>query len=181
MDTPLVNGTAYPTSTVKPSAYRFQVLSAGNDRTWNLGLYYAAVPPAEHSEGRRGKGPQHLHRGVHGVRRFRTWCAPVTWTTTASATEAPRRPPGCFPNPAGPILATCATASQFGGGGLVQGDIVSAGFDHVTGLPLQKGKPCWPTDLAHRWPGGRSARSRPPPVRPSSRSAPREACCPARW
>lgn len=41
MDTPLVNGTAYPSLTVDPAAYRFQLLSAGNDRTWNLGLYVA--------------------------------------------------------------------------------------------------------------------------------------------
>jgi FtsP/CotA-like multicopper oxidase with cupredoxin domain len=41
MDTPVVNGTAYPTMTVDPAAYRFQILSAGNDRTWNLGLYQA--------------------------------------------------------------------------------------------------------------------------------------------
>jgi FtsP/CotA-like multicopper oxidase with cupredoxin domain len=41
MDTPLINGTAYPTLTVDPAAYRFQILTAGNDRTWNLGLYVA--------------------------------------------------------------------------------------------------------------------------------------------
>ncbi len=41
MDTPIVNGTAYPSLTVAPAAYRFQVLIAGNDRTFNLGLYVA--------------------------------------------------------------------------------------------------------------------------------------------
>ncbi len=41
MDTPLVNGTAYPKLTVAPAAYRFQVLNAANDRTLNLGLYVA--------------------------------------------------------------------------------------------------------------------------------------------
>jgi FtsP/CotA-like multicopper oxidase with cupredoxin domain len=41
MDTPVINGTAYPTLTVDPTAYRFQTLIAGNDRTWNLGLYQA--------------------------------------------------------------------------------------------------------------------------------------------
>ena len=41
MDTPVVNGTAYPTLTVDPAAYRFQVLNAANDRTLNLGLYVA--------------------------------------------------------------------------------------------------------------------------------------------
>ena len=41
MDTPVVNGTAYPKMTVDPAAYRFQILVAGNDRTINLGLYVA--------------------------------------------------------------------------------------------------------------------------------------------
>ena len=41
MDTPLVNGAAYPSLTVDPAAYRFHVLNAGNDRTLNLGLYVA--------------------------------------------------------------------------------------------------------------------------------------------
>ncbi|MDD5370605.1 MAG: multicopper oxidase domain-containing protein [Anaerolineaceae bacterium] len=41
MDTPVVNGAAYPKLTVDPTAYRFQMLMAGNDRAWNLGLYVA--------------------------------------------------------------------------------------------------------------------------------------------
>jgi FtsP/CotA-like multicopper oxidase with cupredoxin domain len=41
MDTPLVNGTVYPTLTVSPQAYRFRILSAGNDRTLNLSLFVA--------------------------------------------------------------------------------------------------------------------------------------------
>ena len=41
MDTMVVNGTAYPSLTVDPTAYRFDVLSVGNDRTLNLGLYVA--------------------------------------------------------------------------------------------------------------------------------------------
>jgi FtsP/CotA-like multicopper oxidase with cupredoxin domain/transcriptional regulator CtsR len=41
MDTPLVNGTAYPNLTVEPKAYRFRILNAANDRFWNLQLYQA--------------------------------------------------------------------------------------------------------------------------------------------
>ena len=41
MDTPVVNGTAYPTLTVQPQAYRFRILNASNDRFINLGLYEA--------------------------------------------------------------------------------------------------------------------------------------------
>ena len=40
-DTPIVNGTAYPTTTVDPKAYRFRILNAANDRFWNLQWYVA--------------------------------------------------------------------------------------------------------------------------------------------
>ncbi|MFN8595077.1 MAG: multicopper oxidase domain-containing protein [Anaerolineae bacterium] len=40
-DTPLVNGAAYPTTTVDPKAYRFRILNAANDRFFNLSLYVA--------------------------------------------------------------------------------------------------------------------------------------------
>jgi FtsP/CotA-like multicopper oxidase with cupredoxin domain len=57
MDTPVVNGVAYPVLHVAPAAYRFQILAAGNDRSWNLSWFIAdstgkdvamlpAVPPA---------------------------------------------------------------------------------------------------------------------------------------
>jgi FtsP/CotA-like multicopper oxidase with cupredoxin domain len=42
MDTPLVNGTAYPYLTVQPRAYRFRILNVTNDRYVNLSLYEAA-------------------------------------------------------------------------------------------------------------------------------------------
>ena len=48
MDTPLVNGVAYPKLTVEPTAYRFRVLNACNDRMVNLQLYY--VDPAHPTE-----------------------------------------------------------------------------------------------------------------------------------
>jgi FtsP/CotA-like multicopper oxidase with cupredoxin domain len=41
MDTPVVNGTAYPFMQVGKKAYRFRILNASNDRTLNLQLYYA--------------------------------------------------------------------------------------------------------------------------------------------
>ena len=53
-DTPIVNGTAYPTTTVDPKSYRFRILNAANDRVWNLSWYVAdstgtevALNPAE--------------------------------------------------------------------------------------------------------------------------------------
>src|SRR5450759_619821 len=41
MDTPVVNGTAYPYVQVGPKTYRFRILNASNDRSLNLQLYYA--------------------------------------------------------------------------------------------------------------------------------------------
>jgi FtsP/CotA-like multicopper oxidase with cupredoxin domain len=40
-DTPVVNGTAYPTTTVDPKAYRFRILNGADDRSWNLSWYVA--------------------------------------------------------------------------------------------------------------------------------------------
>lgn len=42
MDTPVINGTAYPYLNVEPKAYRLRILNAANDRTLNLQLYQAA-------------------------------------------------------------------------------------------------------------------------------------------
>ena len=51
MDTPVVNGKAYPVMHVAPEAYRFQILSAGNDRSWNL-QWYVADPTVATPDGR---------------------------------------------------------------------------------------------------------------------------------
>ena len=40
-DTPVVNGTAYPTVTLDPASYRLRILNAANDRFWNLQWYVA--------------------------------------------------------------------------------------------------------------------------------------------
>ncbi len=41
MDTPVVNGTAYPVLSVEPKAYRFRILNAANDRFWSLSWFVA--------------------------------------------------------------------------------------------------------------------------------------------
>lgn len=46
-DTPLVNGTAYPKVSLTPSAYRWHILNAANDRWVNLGIYFAATAGPE--------------------------------------------------------------------------------------------------------------------------------------
>ncbi len=42
MDTPVVNGTAYPTVTVEPKPYRLRILNAAHDRFFNLSMFIAA-------------------------------------------------------------------------------------------------------------------------------------------
>jgi FtsP/CotA-like multicopper oxidase with cupredoxin domain len=51
MDTPVVNGKAYPVLHVAPEAYRFQILAASNDRSWNL-QWYLADPTVTTPDGR---------------------------------------------------------------------------------------------------------------------------------
>ena len=41
MDTPVINGAAYPYLQVAPRVYRFRILNGSNDRSYNLQLYYA--------------------------------------------------------------------------------------------------------------------------------------------
>ncbi len=41
MDTPVINGVAYPTMTVDPKPYRFRILSVANERTFNLSWFLA--------------------------------------------------------------------------------------------------------------------------------------------
>jgi FtsP/CotA-like multicopper oxidase with cupredoxin domain len=53
MDTPIVNGTAYPYLNVDRKAYRFRILNACNDRFLNLQLYFAD-PATISSDGRKG-------------------------------------------------------------------------------------------------------------------------------
>ncbi len=51
MDTPLVNGVAYPVLNVQPKAYRVRFLNGANDRYWNLSLW-VADPNAPTADGR---------------------------------------------------------------------------------------------------------------------------------
>jgi FtsP/CotA-like multicopper oxidase with cupredoxin domain/fibronectin type 3 domain-containing protein len=45
-DTPIVNGTAYPTVTLEPKTYRFRMLNAANDRFFNFQWYVADATTA---------------------------------------------------------------------------------------------------------------------------------------
>ncbi len=89
MDTPMVNGTAYPRLTLLRQPYRFRILNACNDRFLNLQLYYSdaggtevpmvpavfnsAYPPTWPTDGRAGgvpdpaaAGPSIIQIGTEG-------------------------------------------------------------------------------------------------------------------
>ena len=105
-DTPLVNGTAYPTLTVDPQAYRFRILNAANDRFFNLSLYKAV--------------------DATGTRAIATNLAPVPESTGVTCTEVLLNPaevaaalddPTIFPTPdpatAGPDWIQIGTEGGF--------------------------------------------------------------------
>jgi FtsP/CotA-like multicopper oxidase with cupredoxin domain len=54
MDTPVVNGIAYPVLNVEPKAYRVRFLNGANDRYWNLSLWVAdtTAPVTDTSTGK---------------------------------------------------------------------------------------------------------------------------------
>jgi len=55
MDTPVVNGKAYPTLSVPAGKVRFRILNAANDRFWNLSLW-TADPAVTYPTGYAGPG-----------------------------------------------------------------------------------------------------------------------------
>ncbi|MHB8859078.1 MAG: cupredoxin domain-containing protein [Thermoleophilia bacterium] len=97
MDTPLVNGTAYPYMQVGRKAYRFRILNASNDRFINLQMYYAksnsvdAVNPAT-----GGPSLQKASGEVNMVPADPNFGLPASWPTDSRDGGAPD------PNAAGP-------------------------------------------------------------------------------
>jgi FtsP/CotA-like multicopper oxidase with cupredoxin domain len=102
MDTPLVNGTAYPTMPVQRRAYRFRVLNACNDRTLNLSIFY--VDPKHPTEVKMVPAAPHAASDL-------TW--PATWPTDGRAGGVPD------PTTAGPDIIQIGTE-----GGLLPNPVV---------------------------------------------------------
>ena len=108
-DTPLVNGTVYPTVTVEPKSYRLRILNAANDRFFNLQFYKAV--------------------DANGVLCDSANAAPAAGGTGIACTEVPLNPAevaaaltdpaGVFPtpdtslNPAGPSWIQIGTEGGF--------------------------------------------------------------------
>src|SRR5579864_395354 len=112
MDTPVVNGKAYPVLHVAPEAYRFQILSAGNDRSWNL-QWYVADPTVVTPDGRTNtevKMVPAVQPGTASLTPLCTTLTPITNTTlfmglatavldaTGNPINGTGLPAGCWPN-----------------------------------------------------------------------------------
>jgi FtsP/CotA-like multicopper oxidase with cupredoxin domain len=99
MDTPIVNGVAYPNLTVEPHAYRFRILNAADDRALNLQLYVADTNFTI-ADGR-------INTEVKMVPAITTPGFPVDWLTDQQV--------GGVPDPAtrGPSLIQIGTEGGF--------------------------------------------------------------------
>ena len=92
MDTPLVNGVAYPYLKVGRKAYRFRILNASNDRTLNLQLYYAkSNAPMWNANGTLNSANAGEVPMVAGGRRHRPARDAGRPTAVTAACRAPRR------------------------------------------------------------------------------------------
>ncbi len=116
MDTPMVNGTVYPYLKVQPKAYRFRILNASNDRTWNLQIYYAKSNTPDALDGSGNPTLQTASGEVSMTAAVPhpndpTW--PATWPTDGRTGGVPD------PNTAGPDMIQIGTE-----GGLLPNPVV---------------------------------------------------------
>ena len=118
-DTPLVNGTAYPSTTVEAGAYRVHLLNASNDRVWNLSLYYATTAAGVVCKG-------------SAVADLST-CTEVAMLPASAHTAAS-------------TLPSCATVTPLAGAGLAIADTTGGAPINGTGLPSLCWPSTWPTD-----------------------------------
>ncbi|MBI4791281.1 MAG: multicopper oxidase domain-containing protein [Deltaproteobacteria bacterium] len=113
MDTPTVNGTAYPVLNVDPKPYRFRVLNAAHDRFFNLQMYIADnTPPVPVNTPQTP--PVCADFTAPGYGGFANTCASDTEVrmVPASPTAVSTAPPG-----GGGILAKPATWPEDGRAG----------------------------------------------------------------
>jgi FtsP/CotA-like multicopper oxidase with cupredoxin domain len=108
MDTPLVNGTAYPYMQVEPKAYRFRILNAANDRFLNLQLYIAADKSSPTTAGTTGAV---ICNGSVSV----AYCTEVAMVPVNGAPNQYAEWPSGIPNPAtaGPSWIQIGTEGGF--------------------------------------------------------------------
>ena len=99
MDTPLVNGAAYPYIDVQPKAYRFRVLNAANDRSWNLQLYYGTNAAGAVCSGALTPAATCTEvKMVPAIPRPACTALVTTNCTCDPVAVPPATPAGCFPS-----------------------------------------------------------------------------------
>ncbi|WP_435626665.1 choice-of-anchor D domain-containing protein [Candidatus Ferrigenium straubiae] len=176
MDTPVVNGTAYPTLAVDPKAYRLRILAAANDRSFNLGLYVAEPLTVTVTSGGSG------YSATPTVTITPAAGDTSGTTATATSTVVAGVITGITATVTGPgftALPTVTITDPAGTGAAIMASIntevkmiaatpptlplcstVTAAVDPVTGLPSGAGTTCWP-DL---WPTDGRAGGVPDPL-----------------
>ncbi len=92
MDTPVINGTAYPYMNVDPRAYRFRILNAANDRMWNLSLFTADTSTGAYVSPDTG-----LPTEIKMVPAIPRLACSATVTTNCVCAPPTYAPAGCFP------------------------------------------------------------------------------------
>lgn len=98
MDTPVVNGTAYPYVDVQPKAYRFRLLNAANDRSFNLQLYYGANAAGTACSGAATPAATCTEvKMAPAIPRQLCTAAITTNCTCDPVGPPPASPVGCFP------------------------------------------------------------------------------------
>ena len=92
MDTPLVNGVAYPTVEVDPAVYRFLLLNGTNDRMMTFNLFVARARPrwltARPSQRPSPAAPMPMGRWSKS-RPKSTWCLPRCLLSPAPGVTRP--------------------------------------------------------------------------------------------
>ncbi len=116
MDTPLINGAAYPVLPVERKAYRFRILNACNDRMLNLQLYYADT-------GGNGTGATAEATVAGGI---------ITGITVTNPGSGYTSAPGVYIYGGG---GSCAAATATVAGGIVTGVAVTDGGMGFTSAP----------------------------------------------
>ncbi|MGY0197256.1 fibronectin type III domain-containing protein [Leptothrix sp. BB-4] len=87
MDTPVVNGVAYPTLTVEPKPYRLRILNASNDRSFTFNLFVATDKLADGSTNPLGAtevsmipvGSRAVCADPNSTRTDASGCVPANW------------------------------------------------------------------------------------------------------
>jgi FtsP/CotA-like multicopper oxidase with cupredoxin domain len=157
MDTPVVNGVAYPTMTLPQGTYRFQILNAANDRMFNLSFFYAAEKSDQRIVCKPGyaswdtTGAPYTYAGVNDANCTEVKMVPaVPHPQNYTVGSAPTPPPPVeTTKDADDALPACVNPAanpdvNRGSGFLAYANPNAYDYNSVTGMPGAV-TPCWPS------------------------------------